>query len=53
MGKIHLDILVPLYGIQLQVISGTMNHTVNFILKLKNGNRSVNADYAKIMYKIR
>ena len=43
--------LVLLYGIQFQVISGTLNHAMKFILKLRNGNQSVNADYAKTMHK--
>ena len=47
-GIIHVDILVALYGIQFQVIPGTLNHTTNFILKL---NRIVNVDYAKTIYK--
>ena len=51
MGKINLAILVTLYGIQFQVISRILNHTMNLILKLRNGNWSVNADYAKTMYK--
>ena len=37
--------------IQFQVIPKTLNHTMNFILKLRNGYQSVNADYAKTMYK--
>ena len=33
------------------MVSGTLYHTMNFNVKLRNGNWSVNADYAKTTYK--
>ena len=35
------------------MISGTLNHTMNFIAKLRIGNWSVNADYAMTSTKLR